>query len=66
MSAIKITRIVGFVLLLIGVSILSSCSLFRKKNRCNTCPKWEDHIELVDTKVDFGEKVTNQGIGVCE
>lgn len=28
-------------LLMVAVS-LSSCGLFRKKNRCNTCPKWDD------------------------
>lgn len=28
---------------LLAVSVMaSSCGLFRKKNRCNTCPKWND------------------------
>lgn len=25
---------------------LASCSASRKKHKCNTCPKWEDRIEL--------------------
>lgn len=28
-------------------TLLSSCSLFRKKNKCNTCPTW-DSIELAE------------------
>jgi len=27
-------------------ALLSSCSLFRKKNKCMSCPKWDDNIEL--------------------
>ncbi|MCH2197428.1 MAG: hypothetical protein MK081_01490 [Flavobacteriales bacterium] len=26
--------------------LMSSCSAFRKKNRCNTCPVWKDQIEV--------------------
>ncbi len=30
-------------LLIMGLMIsLASCGLFRKKNKCNTCPKWND------------------------
>ncbi len=29
------------ILIVLSVCItISSCSLFRKKNRCNDCPKW--------------------------
>ncbi|MFK7757403.1 MAG: hypothetical protein AB8B53_10775 [Flavobacteriales bacterium] len=39
------------ILVLFSVAILlSSCSLFRKKNKCNTCPTW-DQIENVDAKL---------------
>jgi len=32
--------------LLFGILITtSSCGLFRKKNKCNTCPKWTDTPE---------------------
>ena len=27
------------------VTVLSSCSLFRKKNKCVNCPTWNDEIQ---------------------
>jgi|GEM_PF-4237085 len=27
------------------VAVLSSCSLFRKKNKCVSCPTWHDEIQ---------------------
>lgn len=27
---------------------MSSCSLFRKKNKCDTCPSWKSEIERLD------------------
>ena len=33
-----------WIMLLMLVVLLGSCSLFRKKNRCNSCPKWDDHV----------------------
>ena len=33
---------IGIFSAVIGMTALSSCGLFRKKNRCNTCPKWND------------------------
>ncbi len=35
-----------FLLLFVVIALLSSCSIFRKKNRCNTCPVWKDNVEL--------------------
>jgi len=29
-----------------AVLLLSSCSIFRKKNKCNTCPKWNSIEQL--------------------
>ncbi|MFY8137465.1 MAG: hypothetical protein ACOVMR_05145 [Flavobacteriales bacterium] len=34
-----------FILALLGL-IATSCAS-NKKNRCNTCPKWEDRVETV-------------------
>jgi hypothetical protein len=31
---------------------LASCSTTRRKNRCNTCPTWDDKIELRSEKID--------------
>ena len=29
-----------FLLFIFAMQVLSSCALFRKKNRCDDCPKW--------------------------
>jgi hypothetical protein len=34
-----------FFLMLIILTVFSACKA-NKKNRCNTCPKWEDRIEM--------------------
>lgn len=31
---------------LVSLLILQGCSSSRRKNRCNTCPKWEDRLEV--------------------
>jgi hypothetical protein len=35
--------------------LLSSCAT-NKKRRCNTCPKWEDHIEWTSQQVHHEEQ----------
>jgi len=35
-----------FLLAVIAAFLGTSCSVFRKKNRCVSCPKWNDQIEL--------------------
>ncbi len=37
----KISIIITIVTMVIG---LSSCRLFRKKNKCNTCPTWKAEL----------------------
>lgn len=37
----------NIVIVILAVAFLSSCSLFRKKNKCNSCPSW-DSIELTE------------------
>jgi len=39
-----------FLVLLCVAITISSCSLFRKKNKCNTCPTW-DQIETLEAEV---------------
>lgn len=39
----------------IGIVILSSCAS-NKKNRCNTCPKWDDRIEWTSQSVGHEEE----------
>jgi hypothetical protein len=46
----KINSIVGLTLAFASVAIVTSCGLFRQKNRCQTCPKW-DMIEIPSTVV---------------
>ncbi len=29
---------------------MSSCALFRTKNKCNTCPSWSQSIEIKKTE----------------
>jgi hypothetical protein len=38
-------RIIQLVALLFLVASASSCSLFRKKNKCVSCPTWHDEIQ---------------------
>ncbi|MCB0759879.1 MAG: hypothetical protein KDC12_00045 [Flavobacteriales bacterium] len=44
-------KIFGFLCLLMITAAITSCSVFRKKNRCNTCPTWRDEVEVVDPAV---------------
>lgn len=37
-------KILSIFCLLVVVVALGACKA-NKKNRCNTCPKWEDHLE---------------------
>jgi hypothetical protein len=40
-------KIFRFALIIATVAFLfSACSTTRRKNRCNTCPKWDDHISV--------------------
>jgi hypothetical protein len=38
-------NLVQLVALLFLVASASSCSLFRKKNKCVSCPTWHDEIQ---------------------
>ncbi|MFT5182959.1 MAG: hypothetical protein ACI84C_000081 [Flavobacteriales bacterium] len=37
--------------LFVVVVTASSCSLFRKKNKCMSCPTWHDEIEVVQPEL---------------
>lgn len=52
-----------FLVLLVGAMIFSSCSLFRKKNKCMSCPTWNDHIEL-NTDIDTNQIMEGSNEGV--
>jgi len=39
----KISRNIFFIAL--TSLLISSCGLFRKKNRCHTCPSWSKNVE---------------------
>ena len=51
----------GLTLLILGVFVLSvsSCSLFRKKNKCMSCPTWKDEVELESDIKDKTPEETN-------
>jgi len=34
-----------FLLFIFAIQLLSSCALFRRKNRCDDCPKWSQTEE---------------------
>jgi len=43
----KLSVIIIVVLIAVG---MSSCKLFRKKNKCDTCPSWKTQIENLERK----------------
>lgn len=48
------TKPFNFLAVIIVIVLLSSCGLFRKKNRCNDCPKWSKtkyHIKGIEQNI---------------
>lgn len=44
----KLSIIIVVILIAVG---MSSCKLFRKKNKCDTCPSWKSEIEILDFNI---------------
>jgi hypothetical protein len=42
----KTKRALSIGVLAVFLLSLSACSLFRKKNKCMSCPTWKDNVEL--------------------
>jgi hypothetical protein len=44
----KLSVIIIAILIVVGIS---SCRIFRKKNKCDTCPSWKSEIEQAEENV---------------
>ena len=49
---INIMKLKTFILLLLFLSSFCSCSLFKKKNKCDTCPSWTMNQKITFEKID--------------
>lgn len=46
------TRVLTLSIIIFVAISMSSCSLFRKKNKCDTCPSWKAEVEQTITKTE--------------
>lgn len=51
---IHIMKLKTYILLLLFISCIcfTSCSLFKKKNKCDTCPSWSMNQKIEFEKID--------------